>query len=75
MASFVILGIHDEEVGTVLGNVARVRMYINDQEYDEDFTLPELPRESGIPKTAEVYKYLLKDEIEKRMKELEEGNV
>jgi hypothetical protein len=83
---FVILGIHDELVTTVNdyhtdeqgrvtlvkeNNVARVRMYVNGKEYDEDFDLPVIPYGSGVPKNAETYKFFLTPEIEKRMKELE----
>lgn len=37
-----ILGIHDSEVHTVEGNVARIRMYIGDDYVDEDFPLPQV---------------------------------
>jgi hypothetical protein len=71
MSSFVVLGVHDEYVDTIEGNYLRARMTVGNKEIDEDFILPELPRSSGIPRTLEVYRYLLKDDIEKRMAELE----
>lgn len=36
-----ILGVHDDKVLTVESNVARVRMYIGDEQVDEDFLLPQ----------------------------------
>lgn len=84
--SFVILGIHDEDVTTVNdykveangqqtlvkeNNVARVRMYVGNKQIDQDFPLPQIPRESGVPKNAETYKFFLTPEINKRMTELE----
>jgi len=68
---FVVLGIHGDKVLTVEGNVARVRMYVKGKEYDEDFDLPEIPEDSGIPRTEQTYAFLLKGTIVKRMKELE----
>lgn len=35
-----LLGIHGDKVLTVEGNVARVRMYIGNEQVDEDFALP-----------------------------------
>jgi hypothetical protein len=70
---FVILGIHDEDVHTVDGNVARVRMFVGDREIDEDFDLPNIPKGSGIQKNVETYKYFLTEAIEKRMTELEKS--
>lgn len=73
MNHFVVLGIHGEDVETVQGNFARVRMYVGDKEFDEDFALPTLP--VGVPKTSEVYTAFLKSDIEKRISELEVKNV
>ena len=53
-------------------NVARVRMFINGKEFDEDFDLPELP--DAFPQTQEVYTYLLKKKIDTRMNKLSEEN-
>lgn len=71
---FVFLGLHGKEVTTVPGNVARVRMYVGDKEYDEDFDLPKIPR-GTVPETVEAYSWLLEKDIYKRMKELEVQNV
>lgn len=81
---FEILGVHDENVLTVNdydtagrlikeNNVARVRMFVGENTYDEDFYLPALP--AAIPQTVEVYRYFLTKTIEKRMTELEAQNV
>lgn len=37
-----ILGLHGDGVATVSGNVARVRMYVGDEQVDEDFSLPQI---------------------------------
>lgn len=68
---YAILGIHDERVITVEGNVARVRMFIGPerQVVDEDFPLPQLP--AGVPPTEHVYRSMLADIINARIVELE----
>jgi len=71
MDKYEIMGIHDKDVLTVEGNVARVRMFIGEQIIDEDFDLPTIP--SVMPVTMAVYDYLLKPVIEKRMNEIKEG--
>lgn len=65
---FTILGIHGKEVGTVEGNVARVRMEVGGETYDEDFELPIM--HPSVPKTEEIYQFMLQDQIEARMSEL-----
>lgn len=52
-----ILGIHD--------TVARVRMFIGEAIVDEDFPLPTAMHPS-IPKTTEVYRFLLEPEVDAR---------
>lgn len=75
LPKFTILAIHGEEVTTVEGNVARVRFWIGAErkEIDEDIPLPEVPR--GLPQTLEMYQFLMKPTIEKRLTELEAQNV
>lgn len=70
MDKYVILGIHGEGV-TTTDNVARVRMFVNGSEVDEDFLLPYLP--DVVPHIASVYEYTLKPDIEQRISELENG--
>ena len=55
------MGMHGEDVTTVEGNVARVRMFVNGRVYDEDFPIP-------VAKTVEQ---LIGEAVEKRMAELE----
>ena len=71
MGSYAILGIHGEDVTTVNGNVARVRLFLDTQKepVDIDIDLPVLM--SQLPPVLEVYDCLLKPEIEKRIAELE----
>jgi hypothetical protein len=69
---FLILGIHPllDEANNIVKEYdsARVRMYVGDKEFDEDFALPELP--PGVPPTQEVFEFYLKENILKRMEEL-----
>lgn len=60
---YLILGIHGADVQTVAGNVARVRMFVNNETVDEDFPLPKV-------RTIEE---LLDEAIMKRVAELEDG--
>lgn len=69
---WVILGIHGADVHTVVGNVARVRLFIKDsgEFLDEDFQLPDLKLLPGVPDMAEVYQALLTPAITARLAQL-----
>ena len=41
-SNYAVLGIHGNDVDTVQGNVARIRMFVGDQVIDEDFNLPRI---------------------------------
>lgn len=68
-----ILGIHGADCKTVEGNVARVRMVLEDRIIDEDFSLPEVP--AVIPREVlePVYTAMLQPQIEARMRALAAG--
>jgi hypothetical protein len=51
--TWIIIGIHDANVKSVEGDVARVRMLVGDEMVDEDLPLPVLP--SWITPSPEVY--------------------
>lgn len=71
MDRFAVLGIHDKEVESVVGEVARVRMFVGNKIVDEDFVLPELA--PGTIKSEGTYITVLTPTIEARMAEIGKG--
>ena len=71
MSTFAVLGLHDEQVKTVVNadgsprNVLRVRKTVQQREIDEDFELPVLP--ASVPHTVDVYTAFLTPVIMMRM--------
>jgi hypothetical protein len=61
---YAILGIH--------GEVARVRMFVKDEQIDEDFPISFVPEGMGQTEKAEQH---IKESIIKRVSDLEKNNV
>lgn len=70
--AYQVLGIHGANPDDPKSwpSTARVRMFLDDERIiDEDFGLPPTP--PGVTPSADIYEYLLAQDITRRMQELQ----